>query len=161
VKRLDNMLLIGVFVVGGLQLLGFLLQSKAIRGLGQVSAASPLPLVFTAHDGLETFAQHYAVELYYSTKDTPTRVDVDPRLYSKLSGSYNRRNVYGAIFAHGPILAKGKGRALIDSVARHGFCNQGPLLSTFGLAHHPIRVVLESKPNNPSQRVWRHEVQCK
>jgi hypothetical protein len=160
-KRLNNPLLIGVFVVAGLQLFGFLLQSKPLRGLGHITAASPLPLVFTAHDDLETFAQQYAVELYYSSGDTPIRADVDPALYSQLSGSYNRRNAYGAIFAHGPILAKGKGAALIDAVARYGFCNQGPLLSTFKLAHHPMRIVLESKPNNPSQMVWRHEVKCK
>ncbi len=153
-------LLIAVFCLAGLQLCGFLVQSKSLTGLGRITAASPLPLVFTSHDGLETFAQKYAVELYYGSDSKPIRTEVTPALYSEVSGSYNRRNVYGAIFSYGPILAQGPGIDLVNAVAQYGLCGHGPLLSTFRLAYDPQRVVLESKSYDDSKPLWRHEVQC-
>lgn len=153
--------LIVIFCIAGLQLCGFLVQSKSLTGLGRITAASPLPLVFTSHDGLETFAQKYAVELYYSSTTKPIRTEVTPALYSKVSGSYNRRNVYGAIFSYGPILSQGAGVELVDTVTQYGLCGEGPLLSTFQLAYHPKRVVLESKSYDDSKPLWRHEVECK
>lgn len=160
-KHVKNPLLIAVFCVAGIQLCGFLVQSKPLVGLGRITTASPLPLVFTSHDGLETFAQKYAVELFYEADAKPVRSDVTPALYSEVSGSYNRRNAYGAIFSYGPILTKGKGVTLVNSVAKFGFCGSGPLLSTFNLEPHPERVILESKSYDDSKALWRHEVKCK
>ena len=160
-KQGKNRLLIAVFCLSGLQLCGFLLDSKSVMGLGRITAAGPLPLVFTSHDGLETFAQTYAVEVYHKPNDKPLRVEVTPALYSLLSGSYNRRNVYGAIFSYGPILTQGPGKELVDAVAKYGFCASGPLLSTFDIPAGPVRVVLESKSYDDSKALWRHEVKCR
>tara|TARA_B100001758_G_C18015499_1_gene405259 strand:+ start:55 stop:540 length:486 start_codon:yes stop_codon:yes gene_type:complete len=156
-----NPLLIAVFCLAGIQLCGFLLGSKSLTGLGRITAASPLPLVFTSHDGLETFAQSYAVEVYHASKRKPLRVEVTPALYSQLSGSYNRRNVYGAIFSYGPILSQGPGADLVDAVAKYGFCAGGPLLATFDIPSEPQKVVLESKSYDDSKALWRYEVKCR
>ena len=160
-SKVDTILLAACFGVASLQPVGFVLDNPEIRGLGIISTASPLPFVFSAHDGLETFAQSYAVELIEpnTSIDQQTRISVDARLYSRLSGAYNLRNAYGAIFSHGPILAQNNGE-LVERVAIFAFCDQGPLLQTFAPERSPERVILESKPHHPQQPVWRYELRC-
>ena len=82
-------------------------------------------------------------------------------LYSKLSGPYNLRNAYGAIFSHGPVLTmKEERNPLIDSVVRYGFCPGGSLLRAFEFSFPVTRVVIESTPANPKQSTWTYEVEC-
>lgn len=159
-SRRDQLLLIGVFCIALLQVIGFSIGNKSIRGLGVVTASSPLPFVFSAHKGLETFAQRYAVELVVDS--TPnTRIEIDHLLYSQLGGAYNFRNAYGAIFSHGPVIEKmDGGLELIDAIAAYGFCSQGELLSAFELELKPLSVILESRPKDQSQKIWRHQVDC-
>lgn len=158
-KLRDKFLLVLVFTIASLQLLGYLTGNKTIRGLGLLSAASPLPFVFTAHEELETFAQTYAVSLHDGNK--VHRVSIDAELYGELKGAYNLRNAYGAVFSHGPVLTRTKKQsALIDSVVRYGFYPDSSLVRTFNLdlrAHH---IVLKSRPTNPQQDLWRYEVSC-
>jgi hypothetical protein len=159
-SRRDQVLLIGVFCIALLQVIGFGLGNKIIRGMGIVSASSPLPFVFSAHNGLETFAQRYAVEIVVDS--TPnTRVEIDHLLYSQLGGAYNFRNAYGAIFSHGPVIEKMDGGSdLIDAIATYGFCSEGELLAAFELDLKPLSVILESRPQNQNQETWRHQVDC-
>ena len=159
-SKMSRAALMVVFALSGLQLVGYVLQSDTIRGLGLISTASPLPFVFSAHDGLETFAQKYAVSIQTKKDAEPMSMDIDAPLYQKLGGSYNRRNAYGAVFSHGPIMAKGSGTGLIDSVVRFGFCHNGPLTRTFGLPAEPRSVTVKSRPNQPSKTLWQREVVC-
>ena len=158
-KLRDKIFLGAAFAVASLQLLGFVTSNRNLRGLGLISTASPLPFVFSSHHGLETFAQTYAVTLHYGAKQH--RVDIDAELYSKLSGPYNLRNAYGAIFSHGPVLTmKEERNPLIDSVVRYGFCPGGSLLRAFEFSFPVTRVVIESRPANPKQSTWTYEVEC-
>jgi len=165
----DRWMLMAVFVLASTQFVGFALETagaqsigKQIRGLGLVSTAAPLPLVFSAHDGLETFAQSYAVTLHWSSENAhrSKRVRIDSRLYGKVKGSYNRRNIYGAAFSHGPVIASKSGTDLIDAVLQYGLCGKGTLLAEFGLPANPTSFEIESRPNNPRQTPWIHTVRC-
>ena len=165
----DRWMLIAVFVLASTQFVGFTLEGvgvrsvgKQIRGLGLVSTAAPLPLVFSAHDGLETFAQTYAVTLHWVADNThrSKRISIDSRLYGKVEGSYNRRNIYGAVFSHGPVVARKSGTELIDAVLQFGLCGKGVVLTEFGLETNPTSFDIESRPNDPNQPVWRHTVRC-
>ena len=165
----DRWFLIGVFVLASIQFSGFALEAlgvssigKSLRGIGLVSAASPLPLVFSAHDGLETFAQTYAVTLHWTDDSThrSQRIHIDAPLYGKVAGSYNRRNIYGAAFSHGPVIARKSGTELINAVLSHGLCQPGPLLKEFGLEENLTSFEVESRPNNQRQDVWTHTVRC-
>lgn len=159
----DRVMLIALFVLAGMQTLGFLLESRALRGLAAATCASPLPFVFSSHDGVETFSARFSVTLLEEEGDNALahRIDFDPHIYAGLSGAYNRRNVYGAIFSHGPLLTRSdEGSALVDAVTRYGLCADGALLREFGLSHRPRRVTLEADPKNPLTPNWRHEVAC-
>jgi hypothetical protein len=50
-------------------------------------------------------------------------------MYAKLRGPYNRRNVYGAALAYGPVLASDpRTRAMFDEVSRYALCGDRPIL---------------------------------
>ena len=107
-----------IIAVGALRMIGWVLGSETIRGIGAVTAASPLPLVFTEVKGVETFASEVHLA-YTDANGTEQRAAVTPAVYSKVKGPYNRRNVYGAAIAFGPIMPE----ALWRSVLLHGLCS--------------------------------------
>ena len=165
----DRWLLIAVFAVSLTQFLGFGLETLGggklgtpIRSFGLVSTAAPLPLVFSAHNGLETFAQQYAVTLFWQNdgSEKRQRVLIDSALYSQVAGSYNRRNIYGAVFSHGPIIASKSGTALIDDILIYALCGDGVLLTEFSLPKQPNSLSVESRPNDSAKKVWTHAVRC-
>lgn len=115
-----------VLAIGALQIVGYLLDISAVRRLGQITAASPLPLVFSHFRGLETFSPRFEV-LVTSPQGEPLEIPITPSTYSELGGPYNRRNVYGVAFAFGAVLQTESERRLVDRVLAYGFCNNGPL----------------------------------
>ncbi len=151
--------LVLVFVVASLQVVGYATGSKTVRGLGLVTTASPLPFVLSAHGGLETFAQTYAVILHDAQGKT-RRLDVDAARYGELPGAYNRRNAYGAAFSHGPVLEKAGEQDILDAVLRYGFCTERVLLREFGIDEAPARVVAESTAAADPENPWRYAVDC-
>jgi hypothetical protein len=127
-RTIASYVLVGI---GLLQALGWGTGLSALRGIGLMSAASPLPFVFSSFRGVETFAAEFQVEL---EKDDGTRARyvITPELYSKLDGPYNRRNTYGAVLSYGPALNDPSERRLVESVLRYGLCKGGPLAWKFG-----------------------------
>ena len=158
-SRFDRAALIGVFAISALQVVGFAIGSKSVRGLGLVTTASPLPFVFSAHGDLETFAQTFKVEMIDGDGE---RLDllVDPSVYDTFPGAYNRRNAYGAVFSHGPVLAKAGETDILDAVLTYGFCSERSLLTGFGINFQPTKVVVESTPSATPDRPWRYSVSC-
>lgn len=126
-----------VLILGSLQIVGFLSRIDFIRNLGRMSAASPLPLVFSDFRGLETFSMDFTITAETSN-GTKNEKRVTPELYGKFSGPYNRRNVYGAVLAYGPRLTLDSERPLVDSVLKYAFCNHGPLAAMFTLDNQPL-----------------------
>jgi hypothetical protein len=132
-----------------LQIIGFLTGIKAIRGLGAVSAASPLPIVFTEVRGVETFALDMSIR-YTDDKGKVNKLVISPQVYSKMGGAYNWRNVYGAAFSYGPVLPK----KIWYSILYHGFFEDTILHKRFGIPTNVVRVdvILVSKTKGRTRR---------
>ncbi len=128
--------------VGLVQAVGWATGFSALRGIGQMSAASPLPFVFSSFRGVETFAADFEIELE-RVDGTRVRFVITPELYSKLDGPYNRRNTYGAVLSYGPALNAPAERQLVESVLRYGLCNSGPLAWQFGEPDPVVKVRAE------------------
>lgn len=142
------------------QPIGWAAGLSFVRGLGIVSAASPLPFVFSSFRGVETFAAAFTIELVRPSGERIRHV-VTPQLYAALDGPYNRRNTYGAVLAYGPALDAPEERALVDSVLRHGLCDDGPLARRFGGSMEVTRVAVEVRPTGRAGGpVFRRELPC-
>jgi hypothetical protein len=51
-----------------------------------------------------------------------------------LRGPYNRRNVYGAVLAYGPIMETDAAlRPMFESVSQYALCGDAPLLHELGI----------------------------
>lgn len=123
----------GLVVVGLLQMSGDLLGVPALKGLGAATAASPAPKVFSAVRGLETYSARFFLE-WTDAADRPHALALTPEVYSRLAGRYNRRNVYGAVVAYGPVLATDpRSRPMFEAVAARALCGEAPLLRELGI----------------------------
>ena len=58
--------------IGLLQIIGFATGQKWLKGIGQITVASPLPVVFTEQKGCETFALDFSVEYVDSNNQQGT-----------------------------------------------------------------------------------------
>jgi hypothetical protein len=124
---------IALLAIGLLQMTADLLHLPALKGIAAATAASPAPKVFSTVNGLETFSTKFFIEWrdragrFHSAEITPERA-------SGLRGPYNRRNVYGAVLAYGPVMQSNPQlRPMFDSVSRHAFCGGAPLLRELGI----------------------------
>ncbi len=119
--------------VGLLQIVGDLLHLPALKGIGAATGASPAPRVFSAVRGLETYSTRFFIE--WTDRAGRSRAqEITPELYARLRGPYNRRNVYGAVLAFGPLLvSERRSRPMFDSVAAYALCGEAPLLRELGL----------------------------
>ncbi len=98
-----NTIAVVLTIIGLLQIAGYLLNSMPLRGLGVASMIAPFPKVFCAVDGYEAFSCNFTLE-GKSPDSSPWTLRITPEDYARLTGPYNRRNVYGAALAGGPIL---------------------------------------------------------
>jgi hypothetical protein len=135
-----NKAAIFLVVLGLLQMTGDLLEryvhapaGRALKGLGAATTASPAPKVFSSVRGLETYSTRFFLE-WTDHAGIAHSVQVTPELYGRLRGPYNRRNVYGAALAYGPVLPE----TLRDPVMRYALCGDAPLLRELGI--DPLQV---------------------
>ena len=69
-------------------------------------------------------------------------IELDRARYQRLGGPYNRRNVYGAAFSYGPLLASdARLQAMHASVLHYALCTPGRAVQELGLAPAPFRRV--------------------
>ncbi len=116
-------------------MVGDLTGVKAIKGLGAASAASPFPKVFSDVKGLETFASEFTLSFQLSN-GTKRELPITPELYQRLTGPYNRRNVYGAALAYAPRMPQ----PLWEAVFCYGLKPGGPLRREFGIPDEATNV---------------------
>jgi len=140
---------IALLVLGLAQMAGDLSGLTALKGLAAATAASPAPKVFSSVRGLETYSSRFYVE-YQDRKGQQHSLLLTPELGARLQGPYNRRNVYGAVLAYGPVLLSDpRARPLFDSVARYALCGQAPVLREVGIdpadVVGPLRVRLDTR----------------
>jgi hypothetical protein len=124
-----------LLVLGLLQMTGDLVErfvnepvGRGLKGLGAASTASPAPKVFSSVRGLETYSTRFYME-WTDQDGAAVSLLLTPELYHRMGGPYNRRNVYGAALAYGPVLPAN----LRDPVLRYSLCGDAPLLRELGI----------------------------
>ena len=123
-----------ILALGCLQMVGFVLGNRVLRGVGAASGASPLPKVFSAINGYETFAADFTI--LYELADQDVELAVLPELYQRLGGPYNRRNVYGAALSYAPVLPE----KIWQAVFRYSLKSSGPFIAELGIPADASRV---------------------
>jgi hypothetical protein len=115
-----------------------------LKGIGAALAASPLPKVFSDVRGLETFASEFTL-LATLPSGGELAQPITPRLYARLGGPYNRRNVYGAALAYAPRLPP----PLWQAVFCYGLGPWGPLRRELGIpagaTHLRVRIATQTR----------------
>lgn len=106
-------LAICMLCIGSLQMVGYAIHSRLLRGIGAASGIAPFPKVFSEADGYEAFAARFSVGGEREDGSWWSR-ELDPEWYSKMKGPYNRRNVYGASLAFAPRLPAELRQAILD-----------------------------------------------
>jgi len=142
-------LLIGL---GLLQMIGDVLHLPAVKGIAAATTASPAPKVFSAVRGLETFSTRHTIE-WTDRQGEAHSLRLTPEVGARLRGPYNRRNVYGAVLAYGPVLkTEPRTEPMFDAVTRYAFCGDAPLLRELGIdpdqLRGPVRVRYEPRPDS-------------
>lgn len=156
------------YVAFALGSLGLLHMAADLAGLTKFKAVlaattlAPAPKVFSAINGFETFSNRFL--LSFDSDGSERRTEVTANRYQRLEGPYNRRNVYGAALAYGPVLTQSeRGKILFDAVARYAFCRPTGILTELGFhsSVRPQRITIEFESLNPrSTGSRRVEVHC-
>lgn len=122
-----------LFILGMLQMVGAVFGIGALSGLGAATVASPAPKVFSVAKGLETYSTDFHLE--WDTADGGAeRMALTAEVYPRLRGPYNRRNVYGAVLAFGPVLyTEEKARPMFDAASHYALCGDAPVLRELGI----------------------------
>jgi hypothetical protein len=145
----------GLLMVGLLHMTGDALNIPLLKGIGAATVASPAPKVFSAVRGLETYSSRFFLE-WTGRNGEQHSVLLTPELYARLAGPYNRRNVYGAALAYGPVLAADpRTQPMFQAVISYALCGNAPLLSELGVGSTdmagPVRVRLEPREGTDTQ----------
>jgi len=122
-----------LLAVGLAQMGGDLLHVPSLKGVAAATAASPAPKVFSSVRGLETYSTRFFIE-WTDIAGQIHSVEITPERTQGLRGPYNRRNVYGAVLAYGPIMESDATlRPMFESVSRYALCGKAPLLHEMGI----------------------------
>jgi hypothetical protein len=122
-----------LLILGLMQIAGDVLHLPALKAIALATAASPAPKVFSSVRGLETYSTRFYIE-WVGTDGLEHSREITPELNAHVSGPYNRRNVYGAVLAYGPILSTDpRSRVMFDSVSQYALCGNAPLLRELGI----------------------------
>lgn len=122
-----------LFFIGILQMSGDLLHSPVLKGIGAATAASPAPKVFTALRGYEAYSMRFFLE-WHDRAGQFHSVQIKPENYRRLRGPYNRRNVFGAVLAGGPLLTTDKKlQPLFTDVSAYALLGDAVVLRELGI----------------------------
>lgn len=137
---------------GSMQMLGDVLGLPQLKGFAAATQVAPAMKVFTAHQGYETHAARFALD-WQDGSGTEQSLELDPSTYSRVGGPYNRRNIYGAAFAYGPILrSDSRTRAMQASVMHYAFCAPGQLRHELGIPAEARNLRMRVTPTRADAR---------
>ncbi|MGH7888835.1 MAG: hypothetical protein ACREPG_13315 [Candidatus Binatia bacterium] len=147
---MKNLAAIGLTILGLAQIAGDLANLPPLKAIAAATGASPAPKVFSAVRGLETYSTRFFIE-WHDKAGNARALELTPDVYARLDGPYNRRNVFGAVLAYGPILSTDpNGKPMFDAVARYALCGDAPLLRELGIDPNSVegrvRLRLEPRP---------------
>lgn len=113
---------------------------QQLSAVAAVTNVAPAMKVFTAHKGYETYSSRFELSVDFDDGQTIT-LELKPENYAGLKGPYNRRNVYGALIAYGPVLVKSPvTQPMWNEMAKRAFCGDVSVLSELGFNHaSPVR----------------------
>lgn len=141
-----NRIAILLLIVGSLQMVGYLIGSRSLRGLGVASGIAPFPKVFCEADGYEGFAATFIIAGMRQDGMSWER-KLDPECYSQIRGPYNRRNVYGAALAGAPRLPEALRQALLIEALAPGSPMRKELEVPEDLRE--VRILIIPRPGEP------------
>ncbi len=155
----------GLLVVGLTQMVAQLAELPGPRAIAAATNASPAPKVFSAVQGLETYSTAFHLDWTGPDGSRHSR-RITSEMYTGLDGPYNRRNVYGAVFAFGPVLAANPATApMFQSVLRSALCGERPILRELGLDPEIMSAVrvrlVPLRPEALGNLVTRFEPDCR
>lgn len=162
-KCRDALALIFLVGLGSLQMVGDVAGAPRLRAVAAALQVSPAMKVFTAHQGYETHAARFS--LHWRDANGRTQVlRLAPGPDAAIAGPYNRRNVYGAALAYGPLLRNDpRTRAMQESVMHHAFCRPGRLRAELGIPARATGLRVEIQPLRADARrdlPYSWEVPC-
>ena len=133
-----------LLLLGLLTMTGDLAGLELLKGIGAATAASPAPKVFAAVQGYETYSTRFFLE-WQDHEGREHSLELTPAIYSRIRGPYNRRNVFGAVLAYGPVLSTDeKTREMFRAASRYALTGEAPVLRELGVVPStidgPVRV---------------------
>ena len=151
--NLKPALVLGFLIsLGSLQMIGDVLGLPRLKGFAAAIQVSPAMKVFTAHQGYETHAARFTLH-WEDAAGIPQTLALNPDTYARVAGPYNRRNIYGAALAYGPILRSDpRTRAMQESVMRYAFCTPGSLGVELGIPPDVQNLRMEVLPTRSDAR---------
>ena len=180
-----DVLVLLLILLGSLHTIGHLHGLNGINGIAFATGASPLPLVFTSYNGFETFSTTFVLNATLAN-GTTIEFPINNKNYQNMLGPYNRRNVYGAIFAYGPFFNTVQTIRLRQRILSYGLCGgpdtlfseidsesaqrvskvaTGALVKEFGFDQFDHRVIkidiqVKSKTAGNENKTWVMSVEC-
>jgi hypothetical protein len=152
-----NVMAIVLLVLGSFQMVGHLAGSKVIKGLGAAGVFAPFPKVFCEMNGYEAFAAKFYLEGKAGNGEPWCR-ELTPEIYSKLSGCYNRRNVYGATLAIAPLFPEKLRDTLLARSLAENSAMRRELEVPAGLREVQVRIV--PRPGE-ANKPWIYQAEVK
>lgn len=148
-----------IILIGSLSMIGTLTSMDPIKGIGFMTTASPLPLVFSKFRGVENSSSDYYMDVRFKDGETIS-MKLTPEIYERAGGPYNRRNPYGAVLAYGPMLTKPNEIILRDKVMQYSACGQGTFMREIGISKPIEHINVTVKSKTVARPVWNFEVNC-
>lgn len=161
---LDNLFFTILLCVGCMSTVGYIFQSDALRGVGFLTASSPLPFVFSEYNGFETFSTTYHFDGITESNER-FGLDMDHLFYGNLQGPYNRKNVFGVALSYGPFFTDDTLVQIRDEILHWSMCQGGltdELLIPYGV--HGIRngtITIKSKTQGNENLTWSLKIDCR
>jgi hypothetical protein len=151
-----NVLALIVTAIGCTQMIGYVIGSRELRGIGAATCAAPFPKVFSDVDGLETFASTFELSWRDPAGNEVSR-PLTPELYGLLGGPYNRRNVYGAALSYAPRMPE----PLWTAVFCYAFKPDGLLRREFGVPMEASDLAVTIRTRTRGRHdVWKLSPTC-
>lgn len=149
-----------LFVLGCLNIIGVIFNSPSIKGFATMTTASPLPFVFTSYNGIETFSTTFNLDITFRN-GSKSEILMDHKLYSKMQGPYQKRNMVGAVFSHGPFFKDPRMLEIRNQVLHWSFC-QEHLTKEFGINDMIEKAIInvKSKTKGNEDKRWQMSIEC-
>jgi hypothetical protein len=145
-RRRDRVVWVFLVTLGCGQIVAEALGMPRVKAVAAALQVSPAMKVFTAHDGYETHAARFSLSWDDAAGEAHV-LALDPHSYARVTGPYNRRNVYGAAFAYGPLLrADPRLLGLQESVMHFALCEPGVLRAELGIPADARRLAARVSP---------------